>query len=115
MKFQYFIEMAIDGEIGNFVGFTLFENMFAHPDALSCNIQLFGTLKDGLSIKAAHSLGSMSCIMVSHISMPSLLLENFGSSQALRRESLRKKFGDSVKGVILKLGNMEVGLLRLRT
>ena len=50
LEFHDLMEVAVDGQIGNFVRHTLSETRITHPHTIRRNVQLLRALDDGLGV-----------------------------------------------------------------
>lgn len=114
LKFHNFMEVAVDGKIGNFVSHTLSETRITHPHTIRRNIQLLRTLYDGLRVETVDSFRAVGSVVINHVSVAFFPSQKTRGLRGFGSADLREKFRDGVRKVVVKLGNLKACLLGLR-
>lgn len=114
LKFHDLMEVAVDGQIGNFMRYTLSETRITHPHAIRRNVKLLSALNDGLRVQTADSFCTVGRVMNHHVSVALFPSQKTRRLCCFGGGVFREKFGDGVRKVVVELGNLKACLLGLR-
>lgn len=114
LKFYNLVEVAVDGQIGNFMRYTLSETRITHPHTIRRNVKFLRALDYRLSVQTADPFCTVGRVMNDQVSVALFPSQKTRGLCGFGGGVVREKFGDGVRKVVVKLGNLKACLLGLR-